>query len=135
MKRSSPTTPNARLTVKTAFHSYEESLLGAFIGDPGVPAACGTSTPCMILGFLYGRGLTLLDNAPSCRKMHGSDPDAATLRPPGAHCHRELHVKKLKHEAELFKAALQAGIDYAEGLKAVLFEPTDSASAKALYFD
>ncbi len=46
---------------------------------------------------------------------------------------RESHVKKLKHEAELFKAALQAGVDYAEGRKAVQFEPTDSASAKALY--
>ena len=42
-------------------------------------------------------------------------------------------MKKLKHEAELFKAALQAGVDYAEGRKAVQFEPTDSASAKALY--
>jgi hypothetical protein len=42
-------------------------------------------------------------------------------------------VKKLKHEAELFKAALQAGVAYAEGRKAVEFEATDSASAKALY--
>jgi hypothetical protein len=42
-------------------------------------------------------------------------------------------VKKLKHEAELFKAALAAGIAYAEGRKAVEFEATDSASAKALY--
>lgn len=42
-------------------------------------------------------------------------------------------MKKLKHEAELFKAALQAGVAYAEGRKAVEFEPTDSASAKALY--
>lgn len=42
-------------------------------------------------------------------------------------------MKKLKHEAELFKAALLAGVDYAEGRKAVEFEPTDSASAKALY--
>jgi hypothetical protein len=42
-------------------------------------------------------------------------------------------MKKLKHEAELFKAALLAGIEYAEGRKAVEFEPSDSASAKALY--
>ena len=42
-------------------------------------------------------------------------------------------MKKLKHEAELFKAALVAGIVYAEGRKAVEFEPTDSASEKALY--
>jgi hypothetical protein len=42
-------------------------------------------------------------------------------------------MKKLKHEAELFKAALLAGIQYAEGRKAVEFESTDSASEKALY--
>ena len=42
-------------------------------------------------------------------------------------------MKKLKHEAELFKAALLAGVEYAEGRKAVEFEATDSASAKALY--
>jgi|SRR6185312_5219743 hypothetical protein len=45
----------------------------------------------------------------------------------------ECHVKKLKHEAELFKAALLAGVEYAEGRKAVEFEATDSASQKALY--
>jgi hypothetical protein len=42
-------------------------------------------------------------------------------------------VKKFKHEAELFKAALLAGVQYAEGRGAVEFEPTDSASDKALY--
>lgn len=42
-------------------------------------------------------------------------------------------MKKLKHEAELFKAALVAGIQYAEGRKAVEFESTDSMSDKALY--
>jgi len=42
-------------------------------------------------------------------------------------------MAKLKNEPELFKAALLAGIDYAQGRKAVEFEPTDSASAKALY--
>jgi len=42
-------------------------------------------------------------------------------------------VKRLKHEAELFKAALLAGIEYAEGRKAVEFELTDSAKDKALY--
>ena len=42
-------------------------------------------------------------------------------------------MKKLKHEAELFKAALQAGIAYAEQRGAVVFEPTDSARDKALY--
>jgi hypothetical protein len=42
-------------------------------------------------------------------------------------------MKKLKHEAELFKAALLAGIKYAEGRGAVEFEPADSASLKLLY--
>jgi hypothetical protein len=42
-------------------------------------------------------------------------------------------MKKFKHEGELFKAALQAGVQYAEGRKAVEFEATDSASDKALY--
>ena len=40
---------------------------------------------------------------------------------------------KLKHEAELFKAALQAGVRYAEGRGVVQFEATDSASDKLLY--
>lgn len=42
-------------------------------------------------------------------------------------------MKKLKHEHELFKAALIAGVTYAEGRKAVEFEPNDSASQKLLY--
>lgn len=42
-------------------------------------------------------------------------------------------MKKFKHEAELFKAALTAGVEYAENRKAVEFESTDSASDKALY--
>lgn len=42
-------------------------------------------------------------------------------------------MKKLKHEAELFKAAMLAAIQYAEGRKAVVFEATDSASDKLLY--
>ena len=42
-------------------------------------------------------------------------------------------TKKLKHEAELYKAALQAGMAYAQQRGAVIFEPTDSASQKALY--
>src|SRR5271154_2621313 len=42
-------------------------------------------------------------------------------------------MKKLKPEGELFKAALLAGIQYAEGRGAVEFEATDSASDKALY--
>jgi len=43
-------------------------------------------------------------------------------------------VKKLKHESELFKAALLAGVEYAEGRKAVEFEATDSASDKHCMF-
>jgi len=44
-----------------------------------------------------------------------------------------IAMTKLKHEAELFKAALLAGMKYAEGRGAVEFEPTDSASQKLLY--
>jgi hypothetical protein len=42
-------------------------------------------------------------------------------------------MKKSKHEPELFKAALLAGMRYAEGRGAVQFEAHDSASDKALY--
>ena len=42
-------------------------------------------------------------------------------------------MKPLKHEAELFKAAIVAGIKYAEGRGVVKFEATDSASEKLLY--
>jgi hypothetical protein len=42
-------------------------------------------------------------------------------------------MKKLKHEAELFKAGLLAAMKYAEERGAVEFEPTDSASQKLLY--
>ena len=42
-------------------------------------------------------------------------------------------MKKLKHENELFKAALIAGVQYAEGRGVVEFEATDSASEKLLY--
>ena len=42
-------------------------------------------------------------------------------------------MKKLKHENELFKAALIAGVQYAEGRGVVEFEATDSASEKQLY--
>jgi hypothetical protein len=44
-----------------------------------------------------------------------------------------IAMKKLKHEAELFKAALIAGVKYAEGRGVVEFEATDSASEKLLY--
>ncbi|WP_028534890.1 DUF5062 family protein [Paludibacterium yongneupense] len=42
-------------------------------------------------------------------------------------------MKKLKHETELFKQALLAGVKYAEGRGVVEFEATDSASEKLLY--
>ncbi len=42
-------------------------------------------------------------------------------------------MKKLKHEAELFKAAFAAAMKYAEERGAVVFEKTDSASDKLLY--
>ena len=42
-------------------------------------------------------------------------------------------MKKLKHEGELFKAALAAAMKYGVERGAVEFEATDSASAKLLY--
>ena len=42
-------------------------------------------------------------------------------------------MKKLKHEAELIKEAIQAGVKYAEGRGAVVFEATDSQADKILY--
>ncbi len=42
-------------------------------------------------------------------------------------------MKKLKHEAELAKAALLAGMKYAEKRGAAVFEPTDSVSERTLY--
>jgi hypothetical protein len=39
----------------------------------------------------------------------------------------------LKHEHELFKAALAEAVKYAERRGAVIFEKTDSASEKLLY--
>jgi len=42
-------------------------------------------------------------------------------------------MKKLKHEAELVKAAILAGVAYGEARGVVEFDPTDSASDKILY--
>lgn len=42
-------------------------------------------------------------------------------------------MKKLKHEAELIKAAIEAGTRYGEARGVVEFEKTDSANDKALY--
>ena len=42
-------------------------------------------------------------------------------------------MKKLKHEAELFKAALLAGMKYAEKRKAAEFEPSDTVSERLLF--
>lgn len=42
-------------------------------------------------------------------------------------------MKKLKHEAELVKGAVLAGMKYGEDRGAVVFEPTDSASEKILF--
>lgn len=42
-------------------------------------------------------------------------------------------MKKLKHEAELVKEAIIAGVKYAEDRKAAIFEPTDSAAEKILF--
>jgi hypothetical protein len=42
-------------------------------------------------------------------------------------------MKKMKHEAELFKAALAAGMKYAVDRKAAEFEPSDSVSERVLF--
>ena len=42
-------------------------------------------------------------------------------------------MKKLKHEAELVKEAIRAGVEYGEERGVVEFEPTDSASEKIEY--
>ncbi|MFK7957176.1 MAG: DUF5062 family protein [Lysobacterales bacterium] len=42
-------------------------------------------------------------------------------------------MKKLKNEADLFKAALAAGVKYAEERKVVEFEDGDSMADKALF--
>lgn len=42
-------------------------------------------------------------------------------------------MKKLKHEAELVKAAIIAGVTYAEERGAAIFESTDSQNEKILY--
>ena len=42
-------------------------------------------------------------------------------------------MKKLKHEAELVKGAILAGMKYGVERGAVVFEPTDSASEKILF--
>ena len=42
-------------------------------------------------------------------------------------------MKQLKHEAELVKGAILAGMKYGVDRGAVIFEPTDSASEKILF--
>ncbi|MGD9000024.1 MAG: DUF5062 family protein [Granulosicoccaceae bacterium] len=42
-------------------------------------------------------------------------------------------MKKLKHENELVKAAIAAGVKYGEERGVVKFEPTDSANEKIEY--
>ena len=42
-------------------------------------------------------------------------------------------MKKIKHEAELVKEALNVGMEYAEGRGVVEFEATDSANDKMEY--
>lgn len=42
-------------------------------------------------------------------------------------------MKKLKNEAQLFRAALEAGMAYGEKRGAVIFEATDSVNERAMY--
>jgi hypothetical protein len=69
--------------------------------------------------------------APSIRLR--SHPSHAGAYPQRSCAQAGQFMSKPKQEAELFKAALLAGIRYAEGRGAVQFEATDSASDKALY--
>lgn len=62
-----------------------------------------------------------------------SHPSHAGAYPQRSYARAGPFMSKPKQEAELFKAALLAGIRYAEGRGAVQFEATDSASDKALY--
>jgi hypothetical protein len=78
-----------------------------------------TRSACFPHRLTYGDAITVRD---FCKL---SEHQAAIFQESG--------MKKLKHEAELFKGALLAGVKYAEGRKAVEFEPTDSASQKLLY--
>ena len=55
---------------------------------------------------------------------------AANVSPSDTH---GVVMKKLKHEAELAKAALLAGMKYAEQRGAAVFEPTDSVGERTLY--
>lgn len=72
--------------------------------------------------------------------MHGiaavgqEPPFEAQLDLPGRRRSRALCCRgEIKTGSGIFKAALRAGIRYAEDRGAVRFEPTDSASDKALY--
>lgn len=44
-----------------------------------------------------------------------------------------MAIKKLKHEKELLKKAIEVGVVYAEKRGAARFEPTDSAEDKVLF--
>ena len=83
-----------------------------------------------VMGAPVAESEVALDRRLSDRKLRGQIGDDGIR---GLIRDRMRHMKKLKHEAELFKAALLAGVRYAEGRGAVEFEATDSASDKALY--
>lgn len=44
-----------------------------------------------------------------------------------------MSIKKLKHEKELLKKAIEVGVVYAEKRGAARFEPTDSVEEKVLF--
>jgi Domain of unknown function (DUF5062) len=82
-----------------------------------------------------GNSQALVAAPESKRHRRKTDAVLSVMRAASSVCtHTSWRImKKPKHEVELFKAALLAGIRYAEGRGAVEFEATDSASAKALY--
>ena len=67
------------------------------------------------------------------QQLYGTLPyreTSATINPSGI---VRPAMKKLKHEAELVKAAIAVGVKYAEARGVAQFEATDSANDKILY--
>ena len=92
-----------------------------------------------MLAIVFGQLLLLLLGRAACAQLSREvvlvykQLVSAAISLNGAGLEGAWVMKKLRHEAELFKAALLAGVRYAEGRGAVEFEATDSASLKALY--
>src|ERR1044072_7023003 len=109
-------------SMPSSLRNTSKPAMGKLLGVGAVRVACGIAIPQPAPGMRT----TLFEvfrNAGKCYLWARSRPRLLQVS----------RMKKLKHEAELFKGALLAGVKYAEGRKAVEFEPTDSASQKLLY--